>query len=82
LCIWHKINQGDYVSYLYIDDILLARNNLEMVKATKKWLFSIFKMNDIGEVRYVPGVGTVVNRPKKLLGICQGAYIKNDLERF
>ena len=27
---------------LYIDDALLGRNNLEMIKATKKCLFSIF----------------------------------------
>ena len=41
---------------LYIDDILLARNNLEMIEATKKWLPSVFDMKDIGEARYILGV--------------------------
>jgi len=27
-----KDNRGDYVSFLYVDDILLAGNNIEMIK--------------------------------------------------
>jgi len=34
-----------------------------------------------GEARYVLGVKIVRNPPKKLLGICQEAYIKRVLER-
>ena len=33
-----------------IDDILLAGNNLEMIEATKKWLSSMFEINDMEEV--------------------------------
>jgi len=65
---------------LYVDDILLARNNLEMINATKQWLFSVFEMKDMGEARYVLGVKIVRNRPKKLLGMCHEAYIKRVLE--
>jgi len=67
---------------LYVDDILLARNNLEFINATKQWLSSVFEMKDMGEARYVLGVKIVRNRPKKLLGMCQEAYIKRVLERF
>ena len=67
---------------LYVDDILLVGNNLEMIEATKKWLSSVFEMNDMGEARYVLGVEIIRNRPKKLLGISQEAYIKKVLERF
>ena len=36
----------------------------------------------MGEARYVLGVEIVRNHPKKLLGMCQEAYIKRVLERF
>jgi len=39
-------------------------------------------MKDIGEARYVLGVEIVRNRSKKILGMCQEAYIKRVLERF
>jgi len=67
---------------LYVDDILLARNNFEMIEATKKWLSSVFKIKDMGEARYVLGVEIIRNHPKKLLGLSQEAYIKKVLERF
>ena len=67
---------------LYVDDTLLAGNNLEMINATKQWLSSVFEIKDMGEARYVLGVEIVRNRPKKILGMCQEAYIKWVLERF
>ena len=67
---------------LYVDDILLAGNNLKMINATKPWLSSVFEMKDMGEARYVLGMKIVRNHPKKLLGMCQEAYIKRVLERF
>ena len=39
-------------------------------------------MKDISEARYVLGVKIVTNSPKKLLGMCQEAYIKRVLEHF
>ena len=67
---------------LYVDDILLVGNNLEMIEATKKWLSSVFEMKDMGEARYVLGVKIIRNRPKKLSGMSQEAYIKKFLELY
>jgi len=67
---------------LYVDDILLVVNNLEMINATKQWLSSVFEMKDMGEARYVLCVKIVRNHSKKLLRMCQEAYIKRVLERF
>jgi len=67
---------------LYVDDILLVVNNLEVINATKQWLSSVFEMKDMGEARYVLGVEIVRNRPNKLLGMCQEAYIKRVQKRF
>ena len=36
----------------------------------------------MGEARYVLGMEIVRNHPKKILGMCQEAYIKRVLERF
>jgi len=82
-CVYVKrITKGIMFLTLYVDDILLARNNLEMINATKQWLSSVFKVKYMGEARYVLGVKIVRNRPKKLLGMCQEAYIKRVLECF
>jgi len=77
-----RTTRGIMFLILYVDDILLAGNNLKMLNATKQWLSSIFKMKDMGEARYVLGVEIVRNYPKKLLGMCQEAYIKSVLESF
>jgi len=37
---------------LYVDDILLAGKNIEMIKTTKKWPSFTFEMKDMGEARY------------------------------
>ena len=34
---------------LYVDDILLAGNDMEIIVTTKRWLSSIFEMKDMGE---------------------------------
>ena len=36
----------------------------------------------MGEARYVLGVEIIRDRPRKLIGLCQKAYIENVLERF
>ena len=41
---------------LYVDDILLAGNNFEMIKATKKWLLYVCDMKDVAKARYALGV--------------------------
>jgi len=50
-----KTTEGIMFLTLYVDDILLAGNNIEMIQTTKQWLSSIFEMNDISEARYVIG---------------------------
>jgi len=77
-----KTTRGIMFLTLYVDNILLAGNNLEMINTTKQWLSSVFGMEDMGEARYVLGVKIVRNRPKKLLDMCQEAYIKRVVERF
>ena len=41
---------------LYVDDMLLAGNNLEIIKSTKKSLSSMFEKKDMDVARYDLGV--------------------------
>uniref|UniRef100_A0A2N9HQ47 Integrase catalytic domain-containing protein n=1 Tax=Fagus sylvatica TaxID=28930 RepID=A0A2N9HQ47_FAGSY len=67
---------------LYVDDILLAGNDMDSIVTTKKWLSSTFEMKDMGEANFVLGVKITRDRSKKLLSLSQGTYIKKILERF
>ena len=47
---------------LYVDDILLASNDLNMRQSIKSWLNSKFEMKDMGEASYVLGIKIMRNR--------------------
>ena len=67
---------------LYVDDILIAGNDMDSIIATKKWLSSTFEMKDMGETHFVLEIEIVKDRSKKLLGLSQETYIKKIIERF
>ena len=82
-CVYVKRSKGSFIILsLYVDDILLACNDMEMIIATKGWLSSNFKMKDMGEADYILGVKILRDRSKKLLGLSQQTYIEKVLERF
>ena len=69
-CVYVKRSKGSFIILsLYVDDILLASNDIEMIIATKGWLSSNFKMKDMGEADYILGVKILRDRSKKLLEI-------------
>ena len=41
---------------LYIEDISLIGNDVEILSNVKKWLAEQFQMKDLGEASYVPGI--------------------------
>ena len=67
---------------MYVDDILLATNDLGLLHEPKKFLSSNFEMKDMGEVRYVIWIEIFHNRSQGLLDLSQKAYINKVLERF
>ena len=60
----------------------LARNNMEIINATKEWLSLNFEMKDMGEADYVLGVKILRDCSKRLLDFSQETYIKRILEQF
>jgi hypothetical protein len=67
---------------LYVDDILLASNDLGLLHETKQLLSQSFEMKDLGEASYVIGIEIHRDRQHKILRLSQKAYIEKVLERF
>ena len=69
-CVYVKWSKGSFIILsLYVDDMLLFGNDIEIIIATKGWLYSKFKMKDMGEANYILGVKIPMDRSKKLLGL-------------
>ncbi|GJT47135.1 retrotransposon protein, putative, ty1-copia subclass [Tanacetum coccineum] len=75
---------GSYVAILilYVDDILLMGNNIPMLQDVKSYLGRSFAMKDLGEAAYILGIKIYRDRSKRLIGLCQSAYIEKILKRF
>ena len=82
-CIYIKVSGSKIIFLvLYVDDILLATNDLGLLNETKKFLSENFEMKDMGEASYVIGIEIFRDRSKDILGLSQTAYINKILERF
>ena len=56
-CIYLKVSGSKVIfPILYVDDILLAINDLDLFHETKKFLSNNFEVKDMGEVSYVIGI--------------------------
>ena len=62
-CVYLKVS-GSKVMFLglYVDDVLLATNDLGLLHETKKFLSRNFEVKDMGEVSYVIGIEIFHNR--------------------
>jgi hypothetical protein len=67
---------------LYVDNILLASNSLDMMKETKFYLGSKFEMKDMGSANYVLGIRISRDRDSKLIYLDQENYMEKMLKRF
>ena len=82
-CIYLKISGSKFIFLvLYVDDVLLATNDLGLMHDTKNFLSNNFEMKDMGEASYVIGIEIFRDRSQGLLGLSQKAYINKVLERF
>lgn len=58
----------EWFFYFYVDNTLLAGNDLEILEEIRIRLSSIFEMKGMNEARYVLRVRIIRNHSKKLLG--------------
>eukprot|EP00794_Sanderia_malayensis_P002751 gene2751-biopygen2271 len=87
-CIYTKSkrSKGDKISLmitaLYVDDILLATNDSDMLETEKKAMSQRFEMEDQSEAHFCLGMAIICDRKRKNLRISQKSYLENVLRRF
>ena len=82
-CVYQKVIRDAVVFLvLYVDDILLFRNDTAVLSFVKVWLSKTFHMKDLGDASYVLGIKLYHDRSRKLIGLSQSMYIDKVLSRF
>jgi hypothetical protein len=67
---------------LYVDAIILASSDKNLLHETKGFLSSNFDMKDLGDATYVLGIEIYRDKTKGVLGLSQKAYIEKVLKRY
>ncbi|GJW46620.1 retrotransposon protein, putative, ty1-copia subclass [Tanacetum coccineum] len=82
-CVYLKASRSNVTFLiLYVDDILIMGNNIIMLQDVKSYIGRCFAMKDLGEAAYILGIKIYRDRSRRLIGLCQSAYIKKILKRF
>ena len=82
-CTYLKMSGNNFtILFLYVDDILLTSNNIDMLHESKRILSHNFDMKDLGEAAYVIGIEIYRDRAKGILGLSQRAYLDRVLTRY
>ena len=71
-CVCTKFKNEKYIFLvLYVDDILLASSDVNLLLESKKFLSSKFDMKDLGEASFVLGIEIHRDRRNEILGLSQ-----------
>lgn len=86
-CIYSKavsgLNESNLmIVALYVDDIILASNNIDVLQIEKEELKKKFEMEDQKEVHYCLGMTIKRQRRNKIMVINQKSYLESILRRF
>ena len=80
-CIYSKFTREyGVIICLYVDDMLIIGTNYKGVEETKKYLSSIFKMKDLGEVDTILGIK--VKRHSGGYSLSQSHYVEKVLNKY
>jgi Reverse transcriptase (RNA-dependent DNA polymerase) len=81
--IYLKISGSKFIIIvLYVDDILVASSDLDILFEIKYFLSKKFDMKDIGEVSYVISIEIHRDQSREILGLSQKAYIEKILKCY
>ena len=87
-CIYVKRNSTEYnedsfmIICLYVDDLILATNDINMMKCEKEKFGRKFEMEDKGELEFCLGMNIVRDKENLELSINQKHYIEQILDNF
>ncbi|CAL1392755.1 unnamed protein product [Linum trigynum] len=78
-----KFPDGDFIILLlYVDDMLIAGQNVSKINDLKKELSKSFAMKDLGPAKQILGVKIIRDRGAKKIWLSQEKYIEKVLQRF
>nr|AAF65309.1 reverse transcriptase [Picea glauca] len=82
-CVYSK-QVGNHFIYvvLYVDDMLLVGNNMDVIKEVKSQLSSKFDMKDLGAANFILGMDIKRDRANRKLWLNQRKYVETILQRF
>nr|GEW45052.1 hypothetical protein [Tanacetum cinerariifolium] len=89
-CVYLKAS-GSNITFLilYVDDILIMKNNIPMLQSVKSYLERCFAMKDLGEATYIIGIKIYKDRSRRIhmqeklkLSKSQGASTPAELKRM
>lgn len=66
------------VLLVYVDDVLLASNNLNEIQALKKFLDNQFIIKELDELKYI--LGLEISQSQQGVTLCQRKYALHILE--
>ncbi|KAJ7981716.1 Retrovirus-related Pol polyprotein from transposon TNT 1-94 [Quillaja saponaria] len=72
LFIKHLSDSKNVILSVYVDDIILTGNNEDEIKQMKRYLAHVFKIKDLGELRYF--IGMEIRRTSKGISVSQRKY--------
>ena len=82
-CVYHTFTGSKHIFLvLYVDDILLATNDIGLLYKTKIFLSNNFKIIDLGDISFVLGIKIHRDRSWGILRLSQKGYIDKVLKRF
>ena len=74
-CVYKRIN-GSTITFLilYVDDILLMKNDIPMLTMVKRWLSKKFSMKDLRKPSYILRIKVDRDRSKRMLSLSLKQY--------
>jgi len=71
-CVYHKFSGSKYIFLvLYVDDVLLATNDIGMLHETKRFLPRNIEMKDFGDASFVLGIQIHLDQSRSIQGLSQ-----------
>ncbi|GJR70406.1 retrotransposon protein, putative, ty1-copia subclass [Tanacetum coccineum] len=82
-CVYQKASGRNFTFLiLYVDDIIIMGNHIPSLQSVKAYLGNCFAMKDLREAAFILGIKIYKDRSRRLIGLCQSAYMDKILKRY
>ena len=80
-CVYYRYDEGGVILCLYVDDILIFGNNINVIKEVKDFLSNNFEMKDLGEADVILSI-KLLREGNGGVTLVQSHYMEKVLNRF